>query len=99
MRTPIKEIKTGNEIKILPRTRLKNGETNLVVTTKDAICMEILEVVRVNMKSIQVRFLGDTYRLEFKSNPSVELIETSKIAKNEHKNQRQPISIRTRNLV
>lgn len=85
MKTPIKEIKAGDAIKILPRTKLKNETTNLVVTARDAIYMKILKVQKVNKKSIQIVFKGDTYRMEFKSNPSVELIETSKIAENEHK--------------
>ena len=85
MRTPIRQISVGDAIKILPRTRLRNDITHLVITDKDAICNQILEVASVTKKSLRIVFKKDTYRLEFKVNPSVELIKTAKTTKNENK--------------
>ena len=85
MRTPIRQISVGDAIKILPRTRLRNDVTHLVITDKDAICNQVLEVASIGKKSLRIVFQRDTYRLEFKSNPSIELIETAKTDQNEHK--------------
>lgn len=85
MKTPIRQIKAGDAIKILPRTKLRNDTTHLVVTDKDAICNQVLEVISIAKKSLRIVFQKDTYRLEFKVNPSVELIKTAKTTKNENK--------------
>lgn len=85
MKAPIKKINAGDAIKILPRTRLRNESTSLVITDRDAICNQVLKVASVGKKSLRIVFQRDTYRMEFKSNPSVELIQTTKISENENK--------------
>ena len=98
MKAPIKKINAGDAIKILPRTRLRNESTSLVITDSDAICNQVLQVASVGKKSLRIVFQRDTYRMEFKSNPSVELIQTTKISENENKILRQSIFVRPRNL-
>lgn len=73
----IRKAEAGNIIKIKPRTRLRTEHSTLTVNNTDAICNSEVLVKKINKTSIQIMFLGEIYRMEFKSNPSVELIQNT----------------------
>ena len=71
-------IRTGkkNDIIIVKKgMNLRRVDTTVRVTEVDLICGRRVLVTRVNKTSLQIRFLEDTYRIPFKVNPDVEIVE------------------------
>lgn len=75
----IRQVKKDDIILIKKGAYLRRVDTTLRVTEADMICNRRVKVKRVNKTSLQIVFIRETYRMQFKMNPEVEIIEPIKI--------------------
>ena len=75
MKTQIRKVKQGDIIEMTPRTTLRSETTTLKVNKLDKICGKQIEILKVNKSSLKINFEGQTYRIPFTVNPSVEIVE------------------------